>query len=173
MLKRSSITNFFKDWILPIIIALFLCFLITRFLLFSAEIDSGSMIPTLNVGDRVLVTKIYNVDNIKHGDIIVFSKEGERLPLIKRVIGLPGDEVSIKNGVVYVNGEEIKEDYVKNPQNYTGDFKVPDGHFFFLGDNRSNSKDSREWSDPYIYKEKIIGKARIKIYPIKDFGNLK
>ena len=93
--------------------------------------------------------------------------------MVKRVIGVGGDKISIKNGEVYRNGELIDEPYVEYKDDYTGDFEVPKDKFFFLGDNRSNSKDSTVWDYPYIDKDDIIGKMQIKIYPFKDFGSVK
>ena len=155
--KVKEKSNFFKDWIMPIIVAIIICFFITKYLLFCSVISSGSMMPTLNKNDRVLVTRVYNTDKIRDGDIIVFSREDEEDPVVKRVIGVGGDKISIKNGDVYRNGELIDEPYVE----------------FFLGDNRNNSKDSTVWDYPYIDKDDIIGKMQIKLYPFKDFGSVK
>lgn len=93
--------------------------------------------------------------------------------MVKRVIGVGGDKISIKNGDVYRNGELIDEPYVEYKDDYTGDFEVPKDKFFFLGDNRNNSKDSTVWDYPYIDKDDIIGKMQIKLYPFKDFGSVK
>lgn len=171
---KEFFKNIFKEWGIPIICAIAVSFLVTKFLIFTAYIPSESMKPTLNVDDRLLVTRIYNRENIKNGEILVFKNlqvDDERL--IKRVIGIPGDEISIKDGVVSVNGNVLSEEYVKYESSYTGEFKVPEGKYFFLGDNRSNSKDSRIWINPYVDGDDIIGRAQIKIYPFKDFGFIK
>ena len=171
--KVKEKSNFFKDWIMPIIVAIIISFFITKYLLFCSVISSGSMMPTLNKNDRVLVTRVYNTDTIKDGDIVVFSREDEENPVVKRVIGVGGDKISIKNGEVYRNGQLIDEPYVEYKDDYTGDFEVPKDKFFFLGDNRNNSKDSTVWDYPYIDKDDIIGKMQIKLYPFKDFGSVK
>ena len=164
--------NFFKDWIIPIIIAVILAILINRFLIFRVYIPSSSMAPTLNVNDRLLVTKVYKPENLKRGDIVVFnSKELDEI-VIKRLIGLPGDEIRFDGTSVYVNGKKVDEPYVKNPMEFYGTFKVPEGKYFFLGDNRANSNDARFWKNPYINGDQILGKAQVKIYPFNEIGFL-
>ena len=106
----------------------------------------------------------------KDRDIVLFKNDefpGEIL--IKRLIGLPGDKIDIKNGVVYRNGEKLNEDYVKNNEIYDGTFQVPDNKYFFLGDNRANSDDSRYWKNPYVDESYIEGKAKLRYYPINEF----
>ena len=163
-----------KEWIVCITLAFVISLAVKEFIIFKVYIPSESMYPTIKKQDQLFVLKMYELDNLKRGDIIVFESEELNELLIKRLIGLPGDEISIENGKVTINGEVIKENYVKNNDfNYTGKFKVPDDKYFFLGDNRSNSKDSRYWINPYIEGEKIIGKALIRVYPFKDFGTIK
>lgn len=169
--KKKSILN---EWIIDIAVVLCIALLVWNFVGYGVWITSGSMIPTLEVKDRLLVTRVHNPKNLKEGDIVLFKNDefkGEIL--IKRLIGLPGDVIEIKNGVVYRNGQELKEDYVKNNEIYNGSFKVPDNKYFFLGDNRANSDDSRYWKDPYVDESYIEGKAQVKYYPIKDFEILK
>lgn len=131
------------------------------------------MVPTINKDDRLFISRIHNSKSVKRGDILLFKSEELEETLIKRVIGLPGDSITIDKGVVIINGEILEEDYVENNEfNYDGEFTVPIGKYFFLGDNRSNSKDSRFWINPYINFEDIEGKALIRVYPFKDFGKL-
>lgn len=162
--------NFFKDWIIPIICAGAIAFAINKFVFINVYIPSGSMIPTLNINDKLIVTRIWNKDNIKRGDILVFNSHELNETVIKRVIGLPGDHVEITDGVVKVNGEEIDESYVKNNESCNQIFDVPEGKLLFLGDNRAVSYDARYWDNPYIDKDDVQGKAQIRYYPIKDFG---
>ena len=164
--------GFFREWIIPIIAAIGIAFLINKFLVYNVYIPSESMVPTLNIGDKLIVTRVYDTDKIKRGDIIVFFSEELNEVLIKRAIGLPGDHIKIHDGIINVNGEDIKEDYVKNNESYDGDFNVPDNKFFFLGDNRSSSYDARKWINPFIDASNIQGRARIKFYPFKYFGSL-
>lgn len=170
---RKKIIIFFKEWIIPIIAAMGIAFLINKFLIYNVYIPSESMVPTLNVGDKLVVTRIYDTNKIQRGDIVVFYSDELQEVVIKRVIGLPGDHIKIHDGIVNVNGDDIVEDYVKNNENYNGVFDVPEGKFFFLGDNRRRSNDARRWINPYIDASDIQGEARFKFYPLKDFGRLK
>lgn len=173
MRQRVKKSNFFNEWIVPIVIAIILAFLINKFLIFKVKIPSESMVPTLNVGDRLFVTRIYNLENLKRGDILVFHSEEKNEDMIKRLIGLPGDIIVISDGIVTVNGETLDEDYIGTADNYSGEFTVPEGKYFFLGDNRYWSLDSRYWEEPYIDGSEIKGKAQIKVYPWNDFGKIK
>lgn len=171
----NSVIKFAKEWLIPIIIALLFTFLINRFVFFNILVPTESMYPTIKPGDRIVVTKIYNMNNLKRGDCIVFYSKELGDTLIKRLIGLPNDNVEIKaNGEVYINGNKTDETYVVYNGGKTGlTFKVPEDQYFFLGDNRGNSKDSRYWSNPFISKDDIKGKARFIMYPFNRFGVLK
>ena len=169
----TSKGGFFREWIIPIIAAIGIAILINKFLVYNVYIPSESMVPTLNVGDKLMVTRVYDTSKIKRGDIIVFYSEELSEVLIKRAVGLPGDHIIIHNGIVNINGTDIKEDYVKNNESFDGVFDVPQNKFFFLGDNRSRSNDARRWINPFIDASNIQGRARIKFYPLKDFGILK
>ncbi|WP_315078230.1 signal peptidase I [uncultured Clostridium sp.] len=168
-MEDSSKNSFIKEWGLTIISAVVIGLLLWKFLIYTVWITSGSMIPTLEVKDRLVATRVHNPENLNRGDIVIFDSDELKEILIKRLIGLPGDHIEIKNGIVSVNGEQLAEDYVKNNEDYDGIFDVPEGEYFFLGDNRANSDDSRYWKNPYIKSEKIQGKAKVKIYPISDF----
>ncbi|MCM1988428.1 signal peptidase I [Oceanirhabdus seepicola] len=164
------------EWGVPIVGAYIVFLILNKFVFFNIIVPTSSMEPTIMPSDRIMVTRIYNKSNIKRGDVIVFQSDELGEKLIKRVIGLPGDEIKITDsGEVYINGEIIHEEYVKKqvrtkeiyPGLRVGIYEVPNDSFLFLGDNRSNSKDSRYWNNPYIKKEKILGKARIIIFPFK------
>ncbi|MDT8718705.1 signal peptidase I [Clostridium sp. 19966] len=164
----------FKDYIIPVLVALVLTLLINKFLLFKIYIPSESMVPTLKVGDQAFATKIYNYSKIKRGDILVFNFAPENQLFIKRVIGLPGETVKVDdNGDVYINGTKLNEPYVKNPDKKAGNFVVPKDCYLFMGDNRANSNDARYWSNPYINEKDIRGKAQLIVYPFSRFGFLK
>ena len=98
MNEKNAKTGFFYDWVVPIVIAVFLAFLINRFVLYKVKIPSESMVPTLNVNDQLFATRVYNPENLERGDIVIFAydQEGEDIKMIKRLIGLPGDTVEIK-----------------------------------------------------------------------------
>ena len=176
ILKTPLKKSFFTDWILPIAFAFIISILIKEFLLFFAYVPSSSMYPTLKIGDRLLITRIYNENTIHRGDILVFYSKEEDENMVKRVIGLPNDEVKISKGIVYINGEPYPEDYIEeteealiNQDEYQGIFQVPEGKYFFLGDSRNNSFDSRYWDDKYIDFKDIQGKARIIVFPFSNF----
>ena len=165
-----------RDILAPILLAVAIFFLLHTFVP-SYVIASPSMVPSLQVNQRILVNKIvYNFHEPERGDIITFYPQGDReaIPYIKRIIGLPGETVEIKQGVVYIHKEDgtvlpLDEPYIKESpgQPYYGD-TIPDNEYFVLGDNRNNSSDSRTgWT---VKREDIIGKAWISIWPPQEWG---
>lgn len=175
--KKGSFISTILEWLITIIAALIISFLINKFLIFKVYIPSESMYPTLKIKDQLFVTKMYSRDSIQRGDILVFFSDEFNELLIKRVIGLPGDDIVVKaSGEVLVNGEVLEETYVVQKDEtaiFDLEFKVPEDKYFFLGDNRANSLDSRYWSQPYIDFEDIRGEARIIIYPFNRIRILK
>ena len=168
------IKKIFQDWILPIIAAVIIAFIIRKVVFFNVTVPTGSMLPTINLNDKILVTIVHNKNNLKRGDIIVFHSNELKEDLIKRLIGLPNDTVEIKeDGSVYINNKKINESYVVYPGGKTGKYKVPADSYFFMGDNRIDSLDARYWDKPFIPKKDIMGKARIIISPFSRFGKLK
>jgi len=166
------------EWVVILVGALIVALVVKTFLLQAFYIPSASMEPTLKVGDRVLVNKLsYDFHNPRRGDIVVFgSPPGEDNPeikdLIKRVIGLPNETVEGRDGRVYINGDPLKEPYL--PAGTTtssfGPEKVPKGHLWVMGDNRSNSKDSRFFHT--ISEELVVGRAFIRVWPLSSIGLL-
>ncbi len=166
-----------SDWVLPLLIALVLALVIKSYVAEARVIPSVSMEPTLKIGDRVIVQKLFfNPSELRRGDVIVFwapagvSPTGD--PLIKRVIGLPGDQVEVRSGTVYVNGQPLTEPYIKDkPKNdYEPPVLVPHGDLFMMGDNRNNSNDSRSWG--YEKFSGVIGKADLIYWPPAHFGKI-
>jgi signal peptidase I len=138
-------------------------------------IPSASMVPTLKYGDRVLVNKfIYRFTEPERGDVIVFkSVEGDDEDLIKRVVGVPGDEIAVRDGKLFVNGEPQKEPYVnkKYPdRSFYAPTTVPKDHVFAMGDNRANSQDSRIFGP--VPEENIEGEAFLRFWPPHRIGGL-
>lgn len=169
----DQVKKLIKDWVIPLAIAVLLAKLVNFFVFFNILVPTESMYPTIKVNDRILVSRIYNMTKLKRGDVIVFYSKELKEPLIKRLIGLSGDSIEIKNdGKVYVNGEELDESYVVNKSNLSGKYTVPENSYFFLGDNRANSLDSRYWDNPFISEDDIKGKAQYIIFPFKHFGKL-
>jgi signal peptidase I len=138
-------------------------------------IPSGSMIPTLEINDRVLVNKfIYRFRDPQRGDIVVFqSVDNPREDLIKRVIGLPGDKVAVRNGKLFLNGEPQREPYTNKKlpdRSFFARTTVPKGHVFVMGDNRGNSADSRVFGP--LPEKNIEGEAFLRFWPPDRIGLL-
>ena len=165
-----------RETLETVIWALLLAFILRTFVIQAFWIPSGSMIPTLEVGDRVIVLKFwYNLPKVEpeRGDIVVFKYPVDpRRDFVKRIVGLPGDKVSIINGTVYINDKELFEPYVKNKDSYDmQDIIVPANKYFCLGDNRPNSQDGRFWG--YVPEKFLKGPAVIRYWPINRIGLLK
>lgn len=165
---RSKVIAEIIDWAKHIIIALIAALLLLNFVVLNATIPTESMHPTIEVNNRIFANRLaYLFSEPKRGDIIVFkAPDEENILYVKRVIGLPGETVEIKNTKVYINGNPIEEPYISVTMTGTyGPYKVPEGKYFMMGDNRNNSKDSRLWQNKYLDKNKIQGKAVLKYYP--------
>ncbi len=162
---------------------------IRHFVAEARYIPSGSMEPTLQINDRLIIDKLsYNFRKPERGDIVVFSptatleKQNFKDAFIKRVIGLPGDKVEVKGGRVYVNDQPLRENYIEDKPAYsfsTEQFNaqqgiqsqtVPADQYLVLGDNRNNSYDSHYWG--YVPRDKIIGRAVVRFWPVDRVGEL-
>jgi signal peptidase I len=133
-------------------------------------VQSISMQPNLKEGDLVLVNRlVYNFSEPKRGDVIVFQNpiNPEDVPYIKRIIGLPGDTVLIGQGKVMINGQLLSEPYLSVTTQRGGEFTIPEGEYFVMGDNRNNSSDSRAWGN--VPAEHIIGRAEAIYWPPQDW----
>lgn len=167
------------EWIVILVAALAVALVVKTFLVQAFYIPSGSMEPTLKPGDRVLVNKLsYDLHGVRRGDIVVFKSPPSEASdpsikdLIKRVIGLPGDEIQAIGGQVFINGKPLKESYlpVGTATNSLPLTKVPPGQYFVMGDNRGNSKDSR-FIGP-IPKRLIVGRAFVRVWPLSGINLL-
>ncbi|MFA5383485.1 MAG: signal peptidase I [Eubacteriales bacterium] len=158
----------FLDYLGTIILALVLALFVRTYIADARWVPSGSMIPTINIGDRLIVEKVSK--NVERGDIIVFKptpESGLKEDLIKRVIGLPGDVISIEDGCIFINGAPLNEPYLKEQMRSDfGPYKVADHSYFVMGDNRNESYDSRFWG--VVPEENLIGKAIACYYPLHD-----
>ena len=195
--KRQSRGGGLAWELLQTVVLTLAIFLGVRSVVQNFRVEGASMEPTLSTGQYLLINKAayfhvegtpldrvapvthqgsteYILGGPQRGDVVVF-----RAPMqpdkdfIKRVIGLPGDTILVKNGQVYVNGELLDESYIHFPATYTYPFDgqpkvVPDGNYFVLGDNRPNSSDSREWDA--LPLDRIIGKAWVSYWPIERWG---
>ena len=165
----SSIKQFLVDLLETIVLAVVLFFAINA-VSARVRVDGFSMLPTLQDGEYVLVNRLaYRTDLPVRGDIIVFvSPQAPDLDLIKRVIGLPGDSVKIFNGQVQVNGKILDEPYIAAAPIYNGEWNVPQGNLFVLGDNRNDSSDSHAWG--LLPIENVIGKAILIYWPLPELN---
>lgn len=222
--EKKEDESYIWNTIKSLFVALILALIIKSFWFGSFHIPSGSMKPTLEEGDFVFVSKydvgysrysfpfglpifkgriFFNKDNLKRGDVIVFRlPKNPKINYIKRLIGLPGDKVQMKDGILYINNKMVKKVYIKQTLEYadvpssivkeykeildsgkiykvldripngnvdnTPVFVVPEGYYFFLGDNRDNSVDSRFIETGFVPAENLVGKARIIFFSIND-----
>lgn len=169
--KRSSCFGFVVDTVETILLALIL-FLVINALSARVRVENISMKPTLQPGEFLLVNRVaYKIGEPAIGDIIVFHAPGASdLDYIKRVVGLPGDHVKIGDGVVYVNDQPLYEPYISDPPRYSGEWDVPTGQLFVLGDNRNNSSDSHMWG--FVPYEDVVGRALLIYWPLQEAGLL-
>lgn len=141
-------------------------------------IPSESMLPTLEIDDRLIIEKIsYRFRKPQRGDVVVFSPtdalkaKNYKDAFIKRVIGIPGDVVKVENGNVFVNNQKLTEKYIVEPPDYQYPaVTVPEGQYFVLGDNRNNSLDSHYWG--FVPLENLIGRAAVRFWPPDRLGSL-
>jgi signal peptidase I len=169
-----------RENIQTLVVALVLSILVRMFIAEPRYIPSDSMIPTLEVGDRLVIEKVsYYSRPPTPGDIVVFSPPDalqnrgfdERDALIKRVIGTPGQTIAVQDGQVVIDGQPKTEDYILAPIDYEmRPFEVPPGSVFVMGDNRNNSNDSHVWGA--LPRENVIGRAIFRFWPPERFGGL-
>lgn len=152
-----------------IVIAFIVYYFIFNILLINSVIPSGSMMNTINIGDRVIADRLfYRINGVNRGDIVIFRVDTKSNYLIKRVIGLPGETIEGIDGYVYIDGEKLEESYVKDllDENF-GPYVIPENCYFMMGDNRTRSIDSRYWDKKFVSGNKIVGKAIFKY--LNDF----
>ncbi len=160
-------------------LAILVGLLIVRFVGQRTEVIGESMSPTLENGDNLIVDKLtYRFSDPKRFDIIVFPfKENRTVYYIKRIIGLPGESVQIKDGKIYINGMELEEDYgaetIADPGIASSPVTLGADEYFVLGDNRNNSEDSRRASVGNISRDEIFGRAWLRFWPLDSFSILK
>ncbi len=171
--KHRKIWREVFSWVRIIIIALVIAFLINNFIIINANVPSGSMENTIMTGDRMIgLRTAYWFSNPKRGQVVIFKfPDNEDETFVKRVIGLPGETVNIKDGKIYINNSKkpLKENYLKEDwiegNNYDKPFKVPKDSYFCMGDNRNVSNDARYWKKKYVKKNKILAKAEFVYWP--------
>lgn len=121
------------------------------------RVRSHSMAPTLPDGSLVLTRRLWRTSALRRGDVVVLNSPELDEPVVKRIIGLPGETVTILMGEVSIDGHALTEPYA-SPSTFSDSYRVPAGHYFLLGDNRDASSDSRSWSNPYLSRDTIVGR---------------
>jgi signal peptidase I len=180
-------TRWIKEAVVVVVVAVLVAVLLRAFVVQTFFIPSGSMEPTLQIGDRILVNKLsYHLHGVDRGDIVVFSRPPtencggpEVNDLVKRVIGLPGDVISLANGYVYIDKKRLEESWLPsseqgitvagpagNTSNLEHPYRVPANDYFVMGDNRTDSCDSRYWGP--INRSLIVGKVELRVWPISS-----
>lgn len=166
-----------RDYLVLIAIALSIAILFTRFIAIRSVVDGSSMNPTLTDRDNVLVNRVtYAFSEPQRFDIVVFELKSEPGTFyIKRVIGLPGETVTIRDGEVYINGARLEGDVygnapVRRPGRAAEGVTLGEGEYFVMGDNRNNSLDSRFNEPGSIQRHQLIGKVLLRIWPLSSFG---
>jgi signal peptidase I len=167
--EKSKVVGFLVDILETLLLSVVLFFLINA-VSARIKIDGSSMEPNLQHGEFVIVSKInYRFGEPERGDVVVFDyPRNITKEYIKRVIGLPGEEVKIDNGKVFVNGILLSEPYLEIEPNYEGEWVVPEDSLFVLGDNRNNSSDSHDWGP--VPLSNVIGEALLVYWPPSSWG---
>jgi signal peptidase I len=181
-------SHWVREGVIVVVVALLVALLLRTFLVQTFFIPSGSMEPTLKIGDRILVNKLsYHLHGVDRGDIVVFARPPaencggpEVNDLVKRVIGLPNETISLSGGYVYINGKKLDESWLPasvrgmsypgpagTSYNLTRPYKIPANHYFVMGDNRTESCDSRYWGT--IPRSLIVGKVELRVWPLSSF----
>lgn len=180
-------SRWLREAFVVVVVAVLVAVLLRTFVVQTFFIPSGSMEPTLQVGDRILVNKLsYHLHAVGRGDIVVFSRPADENcggpavnDLVKRVIGLPGETISLSGGYVYVDGRRLDESWLPaSEQGVTrpgpggtfyslqSAYRIPANDYFVMGDNRTDSCDSRYWGP--ISKSLIVGKVEMRVWPLSS-----
>ena len=183
--RAGSNSRWLREGLLVVLVAVLVAVLLRAYVVQTFYIPSGSMEPTLQIGDRILVNKLsYHLHGVDRGDIVVFGRPAtencggpEVNDLVKRVIGLPGDVVSLAQGRVYIDGRRLDESWLPaseqgdtqpgppgNAANLEHSFTVPANDYYVMGDNRADSCDSRYWGP--ISRSLIVGKVEMRVWPV-------
>ena len=171
---EESILRELGGWIVYILLIIGLTYFIITFVGQRTRVSGSSMETTLQNGDNLIVDKItYRFRDPQRFDIIIFRyPDDERQLFIKRIIGLPGETVEIRDGKIYLNGSDEPLEDVQTKETMVGSFgpyTVPENSYFVMGDNRNDSKDSRYWTNTFVTKDEILGKAIFRYWPISEF----
>lgn len=168
--KKNSSADSLKEWLVILIVAAIGAWLCNSFLLMNTEVPTGSMADTIPKPSRIISSRLhYYFNDPERGDVVLFDPPfEEQYYYVKRVIGLPGETITIRDGLVYINNsdEPLEEPYLaESPRGSFGPYTVPKDSYFVMGDNRNHSNDSRYWSVKYVPRENIYAKALFVYWP--------
>ena len=170
---RREAVMFIREFAMALIISL----LLTRYVFIIPLVPTGSMIPTINIDERILVDKITRFFSpLKHGDIVVFPCPDSPEELyVKRIVAMAGDTLEIYGGEVYLNGVPLDEPFIAAPtEGIYGPYLVPEGHIFVMGDNRNHSRDSRKWvTTNYVEVSAVQGRGVVVLWPLNAMRRLR
>lgn len=177
-IKRNYMSEI-MDLVVTVGAAAIIAFLLGHFVILNCNVPTGSMLETIQLGDNIIGSRLaYKISDPERGDIAIFKyPDDESQVYIKRIIGLPGESIEIRDGSVYVNGSDtpLTEDYLsEGMRTETGSdeesriFNVPDNCYLMLGDNRENSLDARFWGHTYVERNKILAKAEFVYFPFSE-----
>lgn len=180
MFLLRNLWLFFLDFLETIVVSLAIFAVVYIFLFQPHQVDGKSMEPNFHNAEYILTDKIsYRISSPKRGDVIVFhSPQDAGTDFIKRIVGVPGDLVMVKDGYFYLNGTRLDEEYINDPGKVApGRFlregataEVPNGQYLVMGDNRLHSSDSREWG--FVPRTNIVGRAFFRYWPVDVFGTI-
>ena len=165
--NEGKVSTFLLDLVQMLIVTLIL-YVVIDAVIGRVQVESISMLETVKPGELLMVSKLaYRNDNYQRGDIVVFHYPGDpNEDYIKRVIGIPGDTVTIQNERVWINGNLLIEPYIRENPEYQGQWVVPENSLFVLGDNRNQSSDSHEWG--YVPFDNVFGRAMMIYWPLDE-----
>mgnify|MGYP001175589507 FL=1 len=165
-----------KEWGISLVIALALVFVVFTFIAQPVKVPTGSMETTIMTDDLLIMEKLSKWwRDYQFGDILVFYHDPDNLGgelYLKRLIGLPGDTIEVRDGKLIRNSEVVEEPYL-NGRTTSGEYgpvTVPEGHYFFMGDNRNLSHDSRRWVNPFVPIDQVKGRAFFRYFPLNRIG---
>ena len=170
-LTKQKVISEIANWAIIIGVALILATLINKFIIIKAEVISGSMEDTMQIDDVYLGNRLsYVFGDPERGEIVFFKfPDKEEETFVKRIIGLPGEKIEIKDGKVYINdsAEPLYEPYLKETPRKEdfGPVVIPEDSYFMMGDNRNHSNDSRAWNTFYVTRDHLLAKACLRIWP--------
>jgi signal peptidase I len=170
--KKKKIKKEAFDWFKSLIWAVAIALVVRFFFIGNFKIPTTSMVPTLKVGDRLLANNIiYRIRAPRRGEVVIFKyPEDPKRDFVKRMIGLPGEKIMIKDGNIYINGQEVNSERITSRYYYNEGYyangleiEIPPGSYYVLGDNSINSRDSRYWG--FVPAENLVGKAVFTYWP--------